>query len=708
MLVRASSWRFLLACLLLSCGGETAGPPALRGFDAPLADGTSGDEAAPEDPTVQGDGAIQPPDAATDPAPEPGPEAEHSEDVLETGQETAQDQMPDPAGEQVDLEDQGEPDEATWQDGVLEDAGPDADPAGETGWASEEASEATAEALPEVDAGCTGPGCPPHELLCRPCVTHLDCAGGACIDQGEAGSFCGTACGDIIPCPDGFQCVERATGQRYCRPADGASCPCTEEARAEQVLQACSRANEHGTCRGVRVCGDPCPVPEPAPEVCNGRDDDCDEVADPEGAPGCALLWLDVDGDGAGLPIDPRCLCAPAGRWLASSGGDCDDGDPGVHPGANERCNGTDEDCDGETDETFLDLGLPCERGVGTCSLRGAMACTPDGSGTVCPVSGAEAGTPCDDGDPCTSGDACSGGEASACAGHPLSCDDGLACTVDACDGDGVCRHVPLPGWCVADGGCVTGGTLHPTTPCLACRPELTGDGWSPVVDGVPCEDGAPCTTGDACKAGVCVPGPPPACSDGVPWTADVCVASGAGYACQHPVTAESCKAGGIWVLEGGQFTPALSNGALTWAPPLGLTCTGTCGAVLGISQSLGYSLPTAAGVAHAGRVRVADIRHNCNQWETPRVLLQQLVGGHWQNLGATWVGAGANTWASIPFSLAAANGGGAAVRVVFANDACCGCHNYCSPNCHPLVSDLNLYVDTVAVAVAPCAAWLP
>jgi hypothetical protein len=40
---------------------------------------------------------------------------------------------------------------------------------------------------------------------------------------------------------------------------------------------------------------------------------------------------------------------------LAPCDGDCDDNDPGVHSGAPERCNGVDDNCDGQIDECCLD-----------------------------------------------------------------------------------------------------------------------------------------------------------------------------------------------------------------------------------------------------------------------------------------------------------------------------------------------------------------
>ncbi len=87
-----------------------------------------------------------------------------------------------------------------------------------------------------------------------------------------------------------------------------------------------------------------------ATEACDGLDEDCDGVTDEEGASGCTSYHRDWDGDGYGSEVT-RCLCAPSGKYTATLGGDCNDVSPSVHPDAQEKCNGTDDDCDGEMDE---------------------------------------------------------------------------------------------------------------------------------------------------------------------------------------------------------------------------------------------------------------------------------------------------------------------------------------------------------------------
>jgi len=70
---------------------------------------------------------------------------------------------------------------------------------------------------------------------------------------------------------------------------------------------------------------------------------------------GCETLWyLDLDDDGYGDDGRTYQSCeAPAA--FVDRGGDCDDGDPHSHPAADERCDGRDNDCDGDIDEDALD-----------------------------------------------------------------------------------------------------------------------------------------------------------------------------------------------------------------------------------------------------------------------------------------------------------------------------------------------------------------
>ncbi len=85
------------------------------------------------------------------------------------------------------------------------------------------------------------------------------------------------------------------------------------------------------------------------PEVCNGKDDDCSGQIDDEGAGGCTTFYFDQDADGVGT-TDQKCLCVPVGLYTAVAKGDCNDEDPTVHPGEEEKCNDVDDNCDGQVD----------------------------------------------------------------------------------------------------------------------------------------------------------------------------------------------------------------------------------------------------------------------------------------------------------------------------------------------------------------------
>ncbi|GMV42429.1 MAG: hypothetical protein AMXMBFR64_41450 [Myxococcales bacterium] len=87
-------------------------------------------------------------------------------------------------------------------------------------------------------------------------------------------------------------------------------------------------------------------------EVCNGVDDNCNgQIDEGEGKVGCQTFMVDSDGDGFGLAGQTKCLCGPAAPYTATVGGDCNDADGASWPGANETCDGKDNDCDGEVDE---------------------------------------------------------------------------------------------------------------------------------------------------------------------------------------------------------------------------------------------------------------------------------------------------------------------------------------------------------------------
>jgi hypothetical protein len=65
----------------------------------------------------------------------------------------------------------------------------------------------------------------------------------------------------------------------------------------------------------------------------------------------CTTYYRDNDNDGYGQTGDSLCLSAPSDPYDATVGGDCNDSNAAIHPGATEVCNSVDDNCNGQIDE---------------------------------------------------------------------------------------------------------------------------------------------------------------------------------------------------------------------------------------------------------------------------------------------------------------------------------------------------------------------
>ncbi len=139
-----------------------------------------------------------------------------------------------------------------------------------------------------------------------------------------------------------------------------------------------------------------------ADEICDGIDNDCDDIVDEDEAVDAPLWYLDADGDGYGDPDEITEACeAPKGH--VDNAEDCDDSTDTAYPKAEEICDEIDNDCDKEIDEDgaadapswYLDTDGD---GYGE-TKKAVVSCNPP-KGYV-----AHAGD-CDDGDPAINPDA--------------------------------------------------------------------------------------------------------------------------------------------------------------------------------------------------------------------------------------------------------------------------------------------------------------
>ena len=214
--------------------------------------------------------------------------------------------------------------------------------------------------VPEVES-CDG--------LDNDCDTLVDEdnpeGGGDCVAEGEG------ACGaGLFTCVGGeLVCV--GSGEGTAEKCDGLDNDCdgsTDEKNAEGCTAyyldmdgdgygllgtaacMCDAEGDH-TALTIGDCDDEHDTVHPgALEVCDGLDNDCNGVIDPNGIAGSEKYYQDNDDDGYGNALVAALQCGPTPEYPGQIAGDCNDADPLVHPAMSEVCDGKDNDCNGVVD----------------------------------------------------------------------------------------------------------------------------------------------------------------------------------------------------------------------------------------------------------------------------------------------------------------------------------------------------------------------
>ncbi len=378
-----------------------------------------------------------------------------------------------------------DPSPDTGGDSVLPDVEDATDATGDELWP--ECGNSTAEGTEECDDGndIAGDGC---EMDCTwTCETEEECNDGEPCNGSETCNLDDHTCVTGEPLDDGAL-VDVGPPRIICLDGEESESICGDGFVDEGGGEYCEPPGE-GACDDT--CSYGCTMDTDClddGDICNGEEF-CDMDA-------LVCDRRDPAEEGTVCNDAPRSLCL-AGFCQMSECGDH------FHDAATEEC---DDGADGDDDDGCTDsCGFSCYSGS-DCSdsviCNGLEVCTstPSGEGMWCqPGSVAGSDVACDDHDWCTLIDMCNG--LGTCVGTGDTCDDGLTCTTDLCDGSAAsCDHDIISTSCLIDGVCRASGVVNLVNECQECRPSMDQTGWSPRTSSVSCSsDGIPCTT-DHCS----------------------------------------------------------------------------------------------------------------------------------------------------------------------------------------------------------------
>ncbi len=349
-----------------------------------------------------------------------------------------------------------------------------------------------------------------------------------------AGGEWGACTGATLPtdevCDDGLDNDCDGAADEQCPCSSGATQPCGSDTGAcVRGQQTCS-GDTWGACEGEI---------EPAVEVCDGEDNNCDGNVDEhcdDDHDGHCNSSLTVVGSPAICPLSPAntaddCSDGNPNVWAACttckdgdsdtyfagcdayttvSGPDCDDGDGASHPGAVQVCDGKDNTCSGAVPDDELDHDgdhrVECAGWVGSvsASIVGGSDCADDdadvwvscgscldtdgdGAYAGCDAYVTRVGPDCDPGD-----DERYPGATEICDGKDNACAGSVAANEVDSDGD---KYVACEPWVGSSAAILGGGdcsegnaSVHPGT-AEVCGDAIDNncDGQTDLEDAVTC-----------------------------------------------------------------------------------------------------------------------------------------------------------------------------------------------------------------------------